>query len=405
MPQFYFQARDSEGKSITGTRESFSAESLARLLVEEGHTPITIQVIKEKREWNFNLKPAVSQDDIFIFFQQISALIQAGIPLITALQRIAETTKNTKFKKVLFQIMTSLNEGASFSRAMQNHPKLFTPVVYNLVRIGEESGGLVDILKQLIDHLVFEDMTRKRILTALRYPLTVLIVILLTLIIINLFVIPVFANMYSGLHLHLPLPTRILIGFSNFIRTYGILSLLSCLILGFALARCLKQAHWQYIISKWTLKAPIFGDIISRILLARFARTLGLIYRSGIPLIDGLTLVSDSTPNAYVAHSLMALRDHLIQGENLSYAAAKLALFSPVVIQMLAVGEQTGALDKILFQVAEYYETSIDYDIKRLADRLEPILLIGVGGLILLIALSIFMPMWNMVSLINPIKQ
>lgn len=401
--EFRFEGRDVKGTALSGTREGESAESVSKLLISEGIIPITIKPVETLANWQ-DLFPSlfkISHEEILIFCQQMAALLQAGIPLLTSLQRVGETLKNKKFKFICHQLAQSVSQGKSLSASMEAYPKLFSPIMCNLVRVGEDSGNLVEIFKQLVDYLSFEEITRKRILTALRYPITVIIVVALALIIINIFVIPVFAKLYEGFQVQLPLPTRILIGFSNFMRE-NLLSIIVAFVFGFFVFQYYRRTDaWKNFSGRWVLKVPIFGELINRLLLTRFARTLALVYQSGIPLINGLKLVADSNTNLYVKNSLLKLRDFISQGESLSSAAGKTPFFSPIIIQMLMVGEETGSLDTILFQIANYYETTIDFDVKRLADRMEPILLIFVGGIVLMLALGVLMPMWNIINVVR----
>lgn len=403
MPQFKYQGRDAQGHPVSGIRESESADNIGKQLITEGITPVTITQIKYSTSWRdlFPSFQSVTSEELLIFCQQMSALLQAGIPLIMALQRISDTIKNKKFKQLIRQVTQAVAEGTTLSKALEAHPRYFTPIMCNLIHVGEESGNLVEIFRQLVDYLSFEDLTKKRILTALRYPTSVFLVIIVAITIINVFVIPVFARLYEGFHVALPLPTRIIIGFSNFTRHYGIDVIIILITAGILFRFYAKTDAWKYGYGKAILKMPLFGELIKRMLLARFARTLGLVYQSGIPLIAGLRLVADSNTNLYVKKTLLQLRDYLTQGESLSAAAVKTPLFSPIIIQMLSVGEETGALDNILFQVATYYETTIDYDVKRLSDRMEPILLITVGGIVLILALGVFLPMWNIINLVK----
>lgn len=403
MTRFKFQGRDAHGQTVQGIRESTTADNLGSQLIQEGIIPTKITEERAKRSIMSMLTAydPVTNEERLIFCQQMAALLQAGIPLLRALQRVADTIKNARFQKIILEIAQNISEGKSLSVALQAYPKIFPPLFCNLVKVGEESGNLVEIFKELIEHLVFEDTTRKRIIQTIRYPATVIIFIGLSFFIINIFVIPVFARLYAGFGVKLPLPTRILISTSNFIRhdTVYLVAIIAILFIIYRIYS--KTPKWKNFSGWLQLKLPIFGDIISRILLARFSRGLGLVYHAGIPLINGLQLVADSTPNMYARKQLLSLRDYLERGESLSAAATKVTIFSPVVIQMLTVGEETGSLDKILFQIASYYETTIDYDIKRLSDRIEPIMLIVVGGLVLLLALGIFLPMWNMVNVVR----
>lgn len=401
--EFHYQGRDKSGKLSKGTRQAETADTLSLLLLAEGIIPVSITPVTTQKDWreHFPSLFSISHEEMLIFCQQMGALLQAGIPLLTALQRVGEALKNKKFRQICQSLAESVRQGSTLSYAMETYPSVFSPILCNLIKVGEESGNLVDIFKQLIDYLSFEETTKKRILTALRYPATVLLVVFAAIIVINIFVIPVFAKLYEGFNVSLPLPTQIIIAFSNFMRNHSLELGLGFIFFTVVFFYYRKTETWRLFSGKWILRLPIFGELISRLLLARFAKTLAVVYESGIPLTQGLKLVADSNSNLYAKKSLLQLRDYLAQGDSLSSAAAKTPFFSSIIVQMLMVGEETGSLDTILFQIATYYETTIDFDVKRLADRMEPLLLIVVGGVVLVLALGVLMPMWNIINVVR----
>lgn len=271
----------------------------------------------------------------------------------------------------------------------------------NLVKVGENTGTLDTVFMHLAEYLALELDITKKIKVALRYPIMVISAIIIASIVINVFVVPSFAKLYATMQGELPLPTLILIGFSNFIIHYWYVLILLFILAILGVREYLSTPkgarQWGYL----QLKIPIIGWIIQRVLLSRFARLLSLVLRAGITAIEGIEMIGASTNNAYVAERIRSINDLIIRGNSISTAIEKTGLFSPLVIQMIALGEESGTIDNLLDEVASFYQREVDYDISRLSETIEPILLVVIGGMVLILALAVFLPTWNLATLMK----
>lgn len=406
MPEFYYTARDQQGVATKGQRSALSAEDLAGQLIAEGLLPLDISVASvkvsgapvKKRSW---FAEKVSNEELHMLCRQMYSLLHAGIPIAIAVTRLAETVRNKTLSEALLQIVVSLNKGNSLHVALGQFPGIFSDFFINLIIVGENTGNLDNIFLHLSDYLEMEIDITKKIKAALRYPIMVISAIVVALLVINVFVLPAFERLFSSLHGVLPLPTRILFAVSNFIIHYWYVMLGAVMALGFSLRTLLRTPSGAVAWGKFQLKIPVIGWLIHRILLARFAHLMALVLRAGITAVDGIQMVGSSTGNVYMAQKIKSVTDWVSRGNTISSAIDKTALFPPLVTQMIVIGEESGAIDDLLNEVGEYYQREIDYDIVRLSDAIEPILLVVIGGMVLVLALGIFLPMWNLANLVG----
>lgn len=407
MPEYYFNARDQQGKALSGQRNALSAEDLANQLLSEGLIPLDISASQIKKSittptskssW---FAPRVTLGDLHIFCHQMYSLIHAGIPVASAITRLADTTRNKTLADALQKIVIALNKGSSLNIAMGQFPNIFSDFFLNLIVIGENTGNLDNIFLHLAEYLEMEVDITKKVKSALRYPIMVIGAIIIALLIINVFVIPAFAKLYANMHGILPLPTRILLATSNFIIHYWYLLLGIILLIVLAIRSYIHSPTGAIQWGKLQLKIPIIGWLIHRILLTRFARLLSLVLRAGITAVEGIQMVGASTNNVYMSQQIKGVTELIAKGNTISAAIDKTHLFPPLIIQMIVLGEESGTIDHLLDEVAEYYQREIDYDIVRLSDAIEPILLVIIGGMVLILALGVFLPTWNLASLVK----
>lgn len=408
MPDYFFNARDPQGKAISGQRKASSAEDLAGQLISEGLIPLDISTSAtkklstlsspSKRKW---FEPKVKYTDLQIFCRQMYSLLHAGIPVAAAINRLAETTRNKTLVEALQQIMIALNKGSSLQAAMSQFPKIFSDFSLNLIRIGENTGNLDNIFLHLSKYFEMEVDVLRKIKKALRYPILVIAAILIALIVINVFVIPAFAKLFESLNATLPWATQILLVTSNFIIHYGYMLLGITILIILAIRSYIHTPQGAIKWGRFELKIPIIGWLIHRILLTRFSRFLSLVLRSGITAVDGIRMVGMSTNNAYLSQQIHGVTDLIAKGNTISSAIAKTNLFPPLIIQMILIGEESGTIDTLLDEVADYYQRETDYDIGRLNELIEPILLVIMGAMVLVLALGIYLPVWNLASAIK----
>jgi MSHA biogenesis protein MshG len=406
MASFKYTGRNISGSQVKGTMEAANTSAVAEQLIRKSITPISISEGTKKQSKGIANKDVgeifgfnrVSLDELIIFSRQMYALMRSGVPILRAINGMEEASNSVALKKALVNIASQLQGGYTLSSALNQHPKIFGSLFVSLIHVGENTGQLEESFLQLTTYLEREQATRKRIKTALRYPTMVMIALAGALVILNIFVIPTFANMFAKLGADLPLATKFLINSSNLFLNYWPYMLVAGVGAYFALLKSLKTKKGRYQWDKRKIKLPIIGSIIERSILARFSHSFGIILKSGIPMTTGLTLVADAVDNSFMQEKIIAMRQAIESGESLLRAAIASTLFTPLVLQMVAVGEETGRVDELLKEVGDYYEREVDYDLSTLTARIEPILLVGVAGMVLVLALGIFTPMWDMAS-------
>ena len=367
-----------------------------------GVAPVYIAVSVTQAEatadnwWSRLNRKAVSVEDILVFSRQMYTLNKAGVPILRAFAGLQASAVKPAMVDLLKDIRASLDQGRELSVALGRHLAVFGAFYIAMIRVGEMTGRLTEVFLRLNEHMEFERDVRERIKQALRYPSFVLIAMAIAIVILNIFVIPVFAKVFAGFNAELPLLTRGLLAFSGWMVTWWYL-LLAGLIAAAVLVRgYLRTPEGRYRWDARKLKLPIVGEIVLKATLARFARSFALSSQSGVPLVQALTVVAQTVDNAYIGSRIEQMRDGIERGESITRCAAATGVFTPVVLQMIAVGEETGELDSLLFEIAGMYERETDYNIKGLSAAIEPLMLAVIAVLVLLLALGVFLPLWNM---------
>jgi MSHA biogenesis protein MshG len=402
VPYFSYRGRNSRGELVTGLLEGGDSGAVADQLLSIGVTPIDVVSAAGPRsqdmpDWlqQFTMQ-RVELVDLMLFSRQMHTLLKAGVPILRSLAGLQESATNPSLKRLIGELRQSLDAGRELSDAMRRHPKVFDTFYVSLIRVGEMTGLLEDVFMRLYQHLEFEKDMRERIKAALRYPTFVIIAVMLAIALINLFVIPVFAKVFAGFNAPLPLMTRILVGVSDVTVQYWPVMIAAVVgaVVGFR--SWVGTRAGKYAWDRYKLRIPIAGKIILKATLARFARSFALSVKSGVPVVQGLTVVSSVVDNDYIGQRIEQMRDGVERGESVLRTAAAAGVFTPIVLQMVAVGDETGELDDMLFEVAEMYEGEVDYEIKTLSAQIEPILLVFLGGLVLILALGVFLPIWEL---------
>jgi MSHA biogenesis protein MshG len=323
-------------------------------------------------------------------------LLKAGVPLMGALKGLEASTENNDFARVIREIRESLDSGRELSASMARHSGVFNLFYVAMVRVGELTGRLEEVFIRLFNHMDFERFMRDQVRSATRYPTFVVTAMAIALIIINIFVIPAFAKVYAGFKAELPAITKALIAFSNFTVAYwpALLALAVVLVFGFRfyVGTAAGRMAWD----GFKLRIPVAGTIILKATLARFARSFALAVRSGIPAVQALTMVAQTVDNVHVAHKIDDMRESVERGESVLRAARAAGIFTPLVLQMVAVGEETGALDDLMSEIADMYQREVEYDLKNLAAQIEPVLIVVLGVMVLILALGVFLPIWDL---------
>jgi MSHA biogenesis protein MshG len=299
-------------------------------------------------------------------------------------------------KRVIGELRSSLEGGRELSQALARHPKVFSPFYLSMVRVGESTGLLEEIFLRLFDHLEFERYMREQVKSALRYPSFVVLAMVVAMVVVNIFVIPAFAKVFAGFGAELPLMTRILLGSSEFMLAYWPFMLAGMVGAVFAFRAWVGTVQGRYDWDRLALKIPIAGKILHKAALSRFARSFALGMRSGVPVMHALTNSAQTVDNAFMARKIEGMRENVERGESLLRASISASIFTPVVMQMVAVGEESGAVDEMMDEIGDMYRQEVEYELKTLGQQIEPILIVVLGIMVLILALGIFLPMWDL---------
>lgn len=405
MAFFQYRARNARGQLNQGRLEANSREAAADSLMSAGLMPIDIKEVKSSAKasinWQQFLHGKVKLEALLILCRQFSSLTRAGIPILRIVEGLRDTTDNKLLIKALNSVAEALNQGQTLANALAAHPHIFNSLFISLVDVGESTGQLEQAFAQLSHYFQLELDTRRRVKAATRYPMFVSIAMLAAMVVLNIYVIPAFSGIFAGLGADLPWTTRFLIGSSEFFTTYIMHILVALVAGGFAMWRYVHtksgQLRWHTIL----LRIPIIGPLINRILLARFCRSFSMMLGAGVPIVRVLTLAGTATGNAYLTTAILGMGDELASGNSLSRVAADSGVFTPLILQMFKVGEETGRVDQMVMEAGKFYEEEVDYDITNLTSKIEPILIVAISCMVLILALGIFTPMWDMLDLIQ----
>ncbi|MEE8366265.1 MAG: type II secretion system F family protein [Gammaproteobacteria bacterium] len=406
MPNFAYRGRGSHGELIDGEIEGANSSAVASLLMDRGITPITIEEKKARVDIidalneRFDLYK-VSVEELLMFTRQMSALIKAGIPITRAIAGIQESIENPLLIKALRDIQEQLESGRSLSISCARHPKVFSNIYISMIQVGENTGKLEESFALMSEYIDRNRRITNNIKTALRYPTTVIIAVGIAMVIVNLFVIPKFAAFFEANNLELPWQTLFLLNTSSFFVNYWAYMLV--LLVGGAVAfkRYINTPEGKYQWHRFILKAPLVGDILHRAFMARFARSFSMAYSAGVPIVQAMGVISRSIGNEFISRRVNGMREGIERGDSLTRTAYQTEMFTPVVMQMFAVGEESGSLDEMMTFIADFYEEEVDYDVKTLSDKIEPLLYVAIGVMVLILALGIFVPMWDLAQLAN----
>ena len=405
MSQFSYTARNRRGEPHSGNMEGESAEMVAEQLFKSHLTPIEIKPAIEKSVSvpKFTLlprllRPRVQLEELIMLCRQLHTLMKAGVPILRGLAALIDTTPNPSLTDALRSVTDDLQAGHELHAALARRSNIFPPLFVSLVRVGENTGRLDEVFINLAGYLEQEKNTREQIKSATRYPLVVISAIVLAMIIINIWVIPVFADTFSKFDAELPWATLVLLGISEFTLRWWQFLLIAAVggFLGFRF--WIKSQAGEYLWSRAILRIPMVGPILLKAILARFARSFAMALKSGVPLVKSLTIIAGVVDNAFVGERILSMRDGIESGDSISRTAAATGLFTPLVQQMISVGEESGSVDELLMETAGHYEREVTYELKRLSDAIEPIIIMAIGAMVLILTLGVFLPMWDLNS-------
>jgi type IV pilus assembly protein PilC len=398
MPVFTFSGKDASGQKISGERMAVNKQALAQALRRERITP---GAIREKgKEFSMPTfgSTKVKTKDIAIFFRQFSVMIDAGLPLVQCLEILAANQENPAFQKTLTGVRTTVEGGATLANAMRQYPVVFDDLTTNMIEAGE-TGGILDIILQRLATYVEKAVRLKAaVKSALIYPVAVVGMAVLIVGALLKWVVPIFANLFSGLGVSLPLPTRIVMGLSGFVQAFWWMFFVGGFALFFGIRQIRKHPTGRYYFDKMLLQLPVMGTLLRKIAVGRFTRTLGTLITSGVPILEGLTITARTSGNAVLEEALMKVRKAIEEGRTIVDPLRECGVFPNMVTQMIGVGEATGAMDSMLQKIADFYEEEVDAATKDMLAMLEPVIIgllgVSIGGIVI----SLYMPLFSMIA-------
>jgi type IV pilus assembly protein PilC len=398
---FQWSGKTVKGVIETGEITAATKEEVIAQLRRKNITPTTV-VEKPKKTSRVGFGGKVKDKDIVIFTRQFSTMIDAGLPLVQALEILSTQVENKNFGKTISQVKVEVEAGSTYADALRKHPRVFTELYVNMVAAGEAGGILDTILNRLAAYIEKAMKLKKKVKGAMVYPAVVTSIAVLVIAVIMIFVVPTFSKMFSTLGGTLPLPTRIVIGTSHFIAGIGGL-LTAGAITGIIvfIVQFRRTEKGQRITDRILLKLPIFGPLLNKVAVAKFTRTLGTLVSSGVPILDGLEITAKTSGNKVIEDSIMEVRKGVVGGKTLAEPITKAKVFPPMVTHMIAVGESTGALDAMLGKIADFYDDEVDAAVSNLTAMMEPMLMVFLGSAVGFIVVSMYLPIFKLITLIK----
>ncbi|MFN3534325.1 MAG: type II secretion system F family protein [Desulfatiglandales bacterium] len=401
MPAFLYVAKNKRGRTVKGQIEA-PDEKLALAFLKKRN--LTVQKLKKKpkdlSESLPFLKPKITRKDVVIFTRQFSTMITSGLPLLQGLKILSDQCENPTFKEVLKDISGSVEGGTSLGEAMEKYPAVFDPLYTNLVKAGELGGVLDKTLKRLADHMEKAEKLKAKVKGAMVYPIVVIAVAIIVIAVIMIFVIPVFEKMFGEMGAQLPAPTVVVISISRFVKGNIHFIIAGIVLLLFLFKTYRKTKNGRRTTDALSLKLPIFGILLKKVAVARFTRTLGTMLASGVPILDSLAIVAKTTGNVILEEIILDVRQSVAEGQGIAPPLSETDVFPPMVVQMIAVGEATGALDSMLEKIADFYDEEVDAAVAALTSMMEPLLMVFLGTTIGGLVISMYLPIFKMAGLI-----
>jgi type IV pilus assembly protein PilC len=401
MPIYKWEGKTVKGAIKKGEMEAPNESAIRVHLRQQNIIPTKIVSKGKEIHFSFPFKQKVKQRSVAIFTRQLATMIDAGLPLVQSLEVLSQQQENRTFKNNIREIREDVESGSTFAGALKKHPATFNELYTNLVVAGEEGGILDNILTRLANYIEKSEALKKKVKSALIYPSTIVGVAIIVVMILMIFVIPVFETMFKSSGQNLPLPTLIVLTLSKMIKKYVIIFIPAAILLFFLLKKYYQTSTGRAVIDRLLLKLPVFGPLFKKIAVARFSRTLGTLVSSGVPILDGLSIVSRTSGNRTIETAILNARASIREGETIAEPLNRSGLFPPMVIQMISVGESTGALDSMLSKIAEFYEDEVDIAVANLTSLLEPFLMVFLGVVIGGVVIAMYLPIFNMASAIG----
>ena len=401
MPIYKWEGKTAKGVVKKGEMEAPNEAAIRIHLRQQNIIPTKVASKGKEIRISLPFGKKVKQRSIAVFTRQLATMIDAGLPLVQSLEILSSQQESKVFKNIIREIREDVEGGSTFAGALKKHPATFNELYTNLVVAGEEGGILDNILTRLANYIEKSEALKKKVKSALIYPATIVGVAVIVVIVLMIFVIPVFETMFKQAGQSLPLPTLVVLTLSKLIKKYVIIFIPALVLLFYLGKKYYQTQNGRAVIDRLLLKLPVFGPLFRKIAVARFSRTLGTLVSSGVPILDGLTIVSRTSGNATIETAILNARASIREGETIAEPLNRSKIFPPMVIQMISVGESTGALDSMLSKIADFYEEEVDIAVSNLTSLLEPFLMIFLGVVIGGVVISMYLPIFNMASAIG----
>lgn len=403
MPHYTWKGKTRQGTVTSGVMEAATVQAVEAQLRGQMLTPVSVKAkAKDISEYIGFLKQGIKTKELVIFTRQFATMIDAGLPLVQCLKILGDQQENATFKKIIEQVRSDVEQGSTFADALSKHPKPFDALFCNLVAAGEVGGILDTILNRLAVYLEKADALARKVKGAMVYPTTVLVVAVGVVVLLLVKVIPTFEKMFADFGSELPGPTQIVVNISHFMQEWIGIFLGAIAIAGFAFVQARKRSYkFRRATDALFLKSPVFGSLIRKVAVARFTRTLGTMIASGVPILDGLDIVARTAGNVVIEEALNAVRAAISEGRTIAEPLAESGVFPGMVVQMIAVGEETGAMETMLAKIGDFYDEEVDAAVDALTAMLEPIMMVGLGGTVGSMLIAMYLPIFKIAETIN----
>ena len=401
MPNFKYTVKNSEGKTVNGNADAKSRENLIELLRKEDFTIISIEEDANVQHKSAAAAKKVKLDDLVIFSRQLATMVEAGIPLVNVLDILGQQVENKAFGETVKKLKDDVETGSSFSQALAKHPRIFSALYINMVRAGESSGMLDEILNRVAVYLEKTATLQRKVKSAMVYPIAVITISIAITIFLLVKVVPTFKGIFDMLGGSLPLPTQILLAVSDFLRKWFVYGLVGVIVAVIAIMRGSKTEGGKLALDTIVLKLPVFGNIIKKVSVAKFSRTFSTLVKSGVPILSSLDIVAKTSGNKIVEKAVNNAKKAVQEGKNLAEPLSKTPVFPPMVVRMISVGEQAGELEKMLSKIADFYDEQVDAAVDGLTSLIEPMIILFLGVIVGGIVLAIFMPIFKITEILG----
>lgn len=400
---YKYSVRDRGGKLVTGTLDAASEGLLVQRLREMGYAPVSVTETNKglEREITLPWSNGVGLKDLAVMSRQFATMINSGLSLLRSLTILSEQTKSKGLTKVLVEVAADVETGQSLSSALAKHPRVFPPLMVNMCRAGEVGGFLDSVLLQVAENFEAEVKLRSKIQSAMTYPVVILVIAVLAVIGMLLFIVPIFSSMFADLGGTLPAPTRFLVFLSGVLQVAGPFLVLALVALFFVWRRIRHLPKVHAVVDPIWLKLPVFGQLVRKIAISRFSRNLGTMIRSGVPILQALDIVAETTGNVVLERAVRDVQDSVRRGQPLAQPLSQHPVFPAMVVQMLSVGEDTGALDTMLVKISDFYDQEVEATTDALTSIIEPLMIVFVGGVVGAMIVALYMPIFSVFELVE----